>query len=233
MLNGREVLDKQFAIGWNKLPAELKLEILSYDPKLNGDFKRRNKKHNPGNQGGWKTLLRYHKMTPELGALATEIFYAKHHFRIEGADDQMKQKWNIVSVQKLFFPKPEVNQFIKLLYFRVPLDSLAWSRLQRLANGDFGFERLNHLTVEVVHTVYYRLKYGTFLHRGSLAPAHLEVSKYEPVVFRHAGAVIYTCNLLDHPWDRPENSKKGTFVREMERLLQNTITFTRARNHSR
>ncbi|KAL5371555.1 hypothetical protein PMIN06_006450 [Paraphaeosphaeria minitans] len=227
-LKGYEVIDKRFVIGWNKLPVELKLMIVACDTKLNGDIKRRNKIHNPGNQGGWRRILHYEKMTPEFGALATQVSYEKHHFRIEGAE--AKTSYGLRSVDTMFFPKIEINKFIKMLHIRVPLDALGRSRLQRLADGEFGFKNLKSLIVEVAQTIYYIenkafLESDVFIDFITHKPARFKLSMYKPVVFKHAGAVKYTCSLLHAFWSTPMEPNTEDFVQEMEDSLRKEITF--------
>lgn len=216
VLNGCEVLDGRFGNGWRKLPTELKLKILEYDPMLNGNIKRRNKEYNVGDENVLKTLLRYHKMMPELGALATEIFYGSHHFSIESL---YVPEWGCDNdnVEKVLFPNPMVNRYIKKLSLSVPLDLLAWSRLQRLANGAWGFKNLKHLTVEVVQTVEH-----TERDMLSIRSPMGKPESYKPITFQCEGIIIYTLNPVDSWWIPPQE-----VVRDMNDFLKTKITFAR------
>jgi hypothetical protein len=240
MLKGCEVLDERFGKGWRSLPNELKLEILSLDPRLNGNVKRRNKKYTPGQQAGWKTLLRYRKMESELdkppnmknyapiGSIAAQIFYATHHFHIEGIDYQGSGVTGMVSLDSMFFPKPDVNQWIKFLTLNVPMDRLGWSRLQRLARGEFGFNDLKYLTVGIMQTVYYDSNDSTVKDYITGKLAHRKLSQYKPVVFKCEGKVTYSRDpamLIDFDGS-DELSEVDAFVRQMNKILQKKITFS-------
>ncbi|KAF1958169.1 hypothetical protein CC80DRAFT_546405 [Byssothecium circinans] len=77
--------DPAFARGWNKLPEELKVKILSYliiplNEPIDYDNAYRLQHFNP--RGG-VDLWRYLRMTPEIKILALELFYGHNSFTIE------------------------------------------------------------------------------------------------------------------------------------------------------
>ncbi|KAJ4304531.1 hypothetical protein N0V90_000057 [Kalmusia sp. IMI 367209] len=130
-------LEPGFAAGWAKLPDELKINILSFDPQLNGDIEKRDKLHSPDCQEeGLKTLLRYHKMSPELGALATEMFHSTHHFCVEAAEHFALLTYAI------FSPQRGVNKWIRILSMNALLCMKTVLWLRDLAGGHRGFEAL-------------------------------------------------------------------------------------------
>ncbi|KAJ4360689.1 uncharacterized protein N0V89_001256 [Didymosphaeria variabile] len=221
VIKGVEVLNEKFGKGWSKLPDELKVKILSFDPELNDDIRPRGKEHCFGHQNGWKTLKRYHEMAPEFGILATQIFYKTHHFHITGVCTPSDSS----SFRPMFFPKPNVNRWIKVITLCIPLHIRAWTWLEKLASGSLGFQDLQYLAVEVFQTV-------DFVALGSTlvdVPLRMQVCN-EPfvdkfIVFKCKGKVIYTCDAGYDDFYVDISTKKDTLVCEMEELLLRRITF--------
>lgn len=248
-LKGYEVLDQRFAQGWLKLPDEVKVMILSKDPKLNGDLKRRDVRHGPGQRAGLKKLLKYQKMmygfgssteTPDtlsngasIGELATQLYYETHHFHIEGALTTCSPHvTESSSSPTVLVPRPGVNRWIKNLSIRVALDTPGWCRLRRLANGEWGFDGLEHLRVEVHET----------MHRGCFEfdsddqimadlNYNLNVVDVEPIIFKSSGTFVYTLVAAGTVDPLYNDSRRKTFVRLMQDVLQEKIVFQPKSKH--
>lgn len=152
VLKGFEVLDERFAKGWAKLPAELKIEILSYDEHINGEIRIHAVGHVSPQSPKCKVLERYHAMTPEIGSLATQIFYGTRDIIIGGVaiakePDDPDVAYPVVSTLLKRFPTLEINRWIKSLKVHALPDAETWDWLDKVALGSFRFTALRFLAL--------------------------------------------------------------------------------------
>lgn len=81
-------------------------------------------------------------MTPETGALATQMFYKKLKFRIA-----IESPIRLTS--SVFLPNKLVATFVRSIYVRVPLTTASWGKLEKIANGEYGFDNLKKVEVDL------------------------------------------------------------------------------------
>ena len=96
----------------------------------------------PGKPSGWDTLARYHAMTPETGALATQMYYKTIRFKIT-----IESPIRITA--SVFLPNKLVATFVHRLSVRVPLTTASWAKLAKIANGEYGFDNLKKVGVDL------------------------------------------------------------------------------------
>jgi hypothetical protein len=81
-------------------------------------------------------------MTPETGALATQMFYKKLKFRIV-----IESPLRLTA--SVFLPNKLVATFVRSIYVRVPLTTASWGKLAKIANGEYGFDNLRKVEVDL------------------------------------------------------------------------------------
>lgn len=97
MLIPRIVLGPVFENGWNKLPTELKAEVLRHnlcDSEYIGSYSRREKEQ----------LLHHLRMTPEISAMSKELFYGTNTIHLYSGWDR---------ISGCYFPPLSVRSFIR------------------------------------------------------------------------------------------------------------------------
>ncbi|KAF2114313.1 hypothetical protein BDV96DRAFT_94708 [Lophiotrema nucula] len=125
-------LSADFATGWNKLPVELKMQILSYSLTIKKDFTVM-----PTPRMVYFTeYFRYLRMTTEIAEISKKVFYTENTFRCYY--EHLRSPTKQYSFQ---YPNPTINSFIRHVEVTVSLRGPA-KFLRKLADGDYGFAKL-------------------------------------------------------------------------------------------
>ncbi|KAF2033349.1 hypothetical protein EK21DRAFT_109145 [Setomelanomma holmii] len=141
-------LTPAFALGWSKLPIELKTQIL------------RHRLVSPigiSSSLTWKyitntmpttrhvtlagRLRRHLAMGNDIASLAREVYYKHNTFIIRTSGEGLRYRVSL--------PPRSTRSLIRSLCIQVYLSSSNWDVLQRLAAGKYGFDELRHVTVHV------------------------------------------------------------------------------------
>ncbi|KAF2875698.1 hypothetical protein BDV95DRAFT_603107 [Massariosphaeria phaeospora] len=101
-------LGPDFARGWNTLPDELKVSVLSFNLTFKESIREIDAK---------ELFLRHLCMTPEIAGLAKKIYYSTNAFRL--------------MVRQFRFPKPSLAKFIR--HLQLETDDFEFSTLQYTA----------------------------------------------------------------------------------------------------
>ncbi|KAJ4304616.1 hypothetical protein N0V90_000142 [Kalmusia sp. IMI 367209] len=139
-------LTSKFVEGWNKLPFELKYEVVAQNMRLYPlrvpdpvplGISTRPDDQNPA----LGRLLEHCRMTPEFAHLAKLAFYKEN-------------EWQIWLVPKCFhvplrYPPRQLNCYVHRLIIRLFMSSEHWRLLRRLAEGSLGFENLKFIDILV------------------------------------------------------------------------------------
>jgi hypothetical protein len=131
-------LTPAFALGWNKLPMEIRLHIISFNTRNIAD------EHNPykfvgvGHQDQIRhKVLKYSLASPEFGALAQETIYTHNTFFID-----------CLHKRKLYLPPVSFRGMIRRLNIDADLMT-SYGRslrmIERLSTGLYGFESIQFL----------------------------------------------------------------------------------------
>jgi hypothetical protein len=122
-------LGTDFARGWEKLPEEIKLHILSYNLDLNGSGIYYDAKTSC--YTSQDRLSSHLAMGPEIARLAYGIFYKRNKFALEadvGSDNG-----------RLWLPSLVIRPLITKVCLKVGFDQFYWRLLQELADKSLGF----------------------------------------------------------------------------------------------
>ncbi|PSN67636.1 hypothetical protein BS50DRAFT_664951 [Corynespora cassiicola Philippines] len=134
-----------FKDGWNKLPNEMKSEILQYVLKVDKLIGK--EEWYSVNDKVQRPLFRLLSTTPDIASLSKQVYYQKNMFVLRPS----KESVNLFETRALpvFFayPNPRINQHIRLL--RISINALDWEWLVKFATGNYGFLNLQQLCVIV------------------------------------------------------------------------------------
>ncbi|KAF2249417.1 hypothetical protein BU26DRAFT_551148 [Trematosphaeria pertusa] len=139
-------LGADFVHGWNKLPDELKVRILSFNLTRTSTFGYFDTMSCLRSLA--KGILGYLCTTPEIAGLAREVFYSTNTFRLQPVRYSLPSGAPTDDLV-LAYPSRGVNSRIRKLEIRVCLDDDEWPFLERLAEGAYGFENLQYVIVVV------------------------------------------------------------------------------------
>ncbi|KAF2634732.1 hypothetical protein P280DRAFT_474427 [Massarina eburnea CBS 473.64] len=130
-------LQATFRDGWKKLPNELKMKVLGVSLTDTRPLE-------PGNTYYLSNFLR---MTPEIAALAKEVYYTTNTFKIPLYRPCMT------------LPNPAIRRYVRRIYILLSYIQLDrhWDWVRRLACGEFGFHGLRHVTLALYTAEPYRL----------------------------------------------------------------------------
>ena len=132
-------LSRHFAMGWSKLPDELKIQIIEKNLK----FESAVDSHDTDGKDTCLMLrgLHHHlRTTPEIAELAKQIFYTSNTFLLRRASSS---HWFVPTLR---FPSPRINNLVRWLRFEIRLGSRKeWRYLIQLAGGDYGFCNLRYV----------------------------------------------------------------------------------------
>lgn len=133
-------LGTNFAIGWMKLPVEVKEQILAHNlvsaiPKGHIEY---DTCYAPWDFG---VLLHHLRCTPEIAALSREIYYKRNVFLLEpeGVDGYNAVPYN------LMYPGPAVGHLVRFIEFKCKLGTRAVQKLEGLSQRQYGFPNLKYL----------------------------------------------------------------------------------------
>jgi len=127
-------LDSSFATGWNKLPTELKVQILSYNLSFPETIDR-------CDTNILQVLDHHLRISPEIAGLAKEIFYCQNTFRI-----RLKPMLSHHGLP-LF---PIAHKSIRKIVVEVNMVSFTdWKTLSWVSKGNAGLSNVRHVSVVV------------------------------------------------------------------------------------
>ena len=139
-----------FAHGWLKLPAEIKVQILSY----NLDMSRAG---GLDIDHGEDEIMHHARTTPEIASLAQEVYFSRNTFVLRARDrpyegrPALPSKMTPSSLPSSYmaYPSPAVGHHVRTIIYELYIDTRSWERLQRLGAGDPSFPNLATLIVYV------------------------------------------------------------------------------------
>ncbi|KAF2635717.1 hypothetical protein P280DRAFT_522837 [Massarina eburnea CBS 473.64] len=138
-----KILDPEFAVGWNKLPDELKVRILTYNVICEDKVSFNDQWGYT--MGGNKDIISYCLMTPEIATLAREIFYSKNIFHVKALP---LFEW-IGERRTLPLPPRSSLGLIRRLEVAVRVIGWEFTKLRKLTDGRWGFHNLQHIKLTV------------------------------------------------------------------------------------
>jgi hypothetical protein len=194
-------LGHSFALGWAKLPTELKLHVLK--TSLVAD-------QNIGFYSSWVNrqglFFQHLAMGGEIAALAQELFYSENTFELSLIDNRIK------------LPPRNVRSTIKHLCILIGFHRNDWDLLRRLANNSMGFTDLKSLDIH----------FGQGVDPYSFSSELMEVSSFKPVplTFKCAGHVTFAPKSMKKSLNRPSYRNQGYTVERVEVIVKRSITFT-------
>jgi len=127
-------LNVAFATGWNKLPTELKVQILSYNLSFPETIDR-------CETNILQALDHHLRVSPEIAALAKEIFYCQNTFRI-----RLKRMLSHHGLP-LF---PIAHESMRKIVVDVLMGSFTdWETLSKISKGSHGLSNLRYVNVVI------------------------------------------------------------------------------------
>jgi len=197
-------LGADFVRGWNSLPEELKLHVLSfnlvdaeyiwYDVNLRSRSRR------------FAPKLGLHKhlaMGPEIARLAQEVFYRQNEFCIK------------VGRLTTRFPPPAKRMHIRRIRLCAELNVRGWETIKRMANGGYGFDLLAEVCV-AFHCASRTVASGDLLHGIPL----------EPIVFTCRGSVVFEAAFAALSSEK-FLQRTGYVKSDVEQLVGERVVFAR------
>ncbi|KAF1958167.1 hypothetical protein CC80DRAFT_546403 [Byssothecium circinans] len=217
--------DHKFSDGWNKLPAELKVQILGHNltfPKpIMADWRRREFTDR------LKALYHHLHMTPEIASLARNIFYETNTFVISAEEHPSPEAQLLYNSPKAFATatipriRTSLNPIARTnthhINFRLLIYSSHWAVLKRLSVGEFGFNNLRRVRVDVVWSC---------ADRWSTKKEHPGYMHWKDYISKHLeGVVEFTCTGSVGLW-AGASGFLDISVAEFEDFLKSKVTFT-------
>jgi hypothetical protein len=162
MIEPKEPLDDQFEKDWNRLPTELKLQVL--EPLLIPAEQRHPHLYYKINNGEaidaalwetqrvWPILHHWMYTGQELCDLARDVFYGRNTFRISSSRlSSRTHLGNGLATCPDYLTMPEVSAtpLIRKLQFEMCVTRVEWAKLRRIADKDYGFTGLASIDIIV------------------------------------------------------------------------------------
>ncbi|KAF2249524.1 hypothetical protein BU26DRAFT_565169 [Trematosphaeria pertusa] len=207
-------LTSGFVKGWHKLPDELKLQVLEHNVLVSGLI---GGSAQP-DQVKEKHLFPYLRMTPEIAALAKEIFYTKNAFAINRTSGFPHSPFGLDDGPcYLSYPKRPLSDQLRFVTFATSMHQADFDLLARLANGEFGFRNLQHVTILYnIYRLLYSLPSLRMPYEGDLAGLlHIDVR------FRAQGTLVSRRDVLF----RERSERELYFAERIEKFLKSRIVF--------
>ena len=136
-------LGSNFVRGWNKLPDELKVRVLSFALHASLATSTRHGVVTSDNfRACYRSLLKPRlENTPEIATLAKEAYYNINLVRLSSNQRYLSSHGH---GRRLHFryPSPAVNSCIRRIAVHVNIRPQEWQYLMRLATGTYGFENV-------------------------------------------------------------------------------------------
>jgi hypothetical protein len=149
-------LEPAFAEGWNALPDELKIKVLSHNLLNSETIDHGIMQYTPQ----LRSLLHHLRTTPAIAAHSRDLYYTHNVFSLRPT------AYTVLDTQLplptgrycLLYPTPAVNAHIRYIEFLCDLDARAWQFLLKFSNGNYGFGDIRYITL-VFRASYLHLKY--------------------------------------------------------------------------
>ncbi|KAH4718923.1 hypothetical protein HBH64_198080 [Parastagonospora nodorum] len=191
-------LGSKFALGWTKLPTELKVSILEVNLKT----VRAN--------GIWNQHVLFHhlRMTPEIATLAKGIYYTSSATRLEVG-------LGFFISSGLKYPSRTMNHLVHRLEVGLRLGNPnQWSQLEKVASGRLGFLNLEHVQV---HICEWGFKFTDLsIETSDSIKARIDRECKQYIQFSCHGELVFT----------PITGKGGAIVpAAVQQRMQNMLTF--------
>ncbi|KAI4936822.1 uncharacterized protein J4E92_001547 [Alternaria infectoria] len=196
-------LDVAFAIGWGKLPTELKVQILSYNLSFPETVDLYEKNVLPA-------LDHHIRMSPEIASLAEEIFYCDNTFR-------MRRDPPRPSGRPTF---PIANELVRKIIVDVNMGSFTdWENLSWMSKGNAGLSNLRYVSV----VVNCRGARWSPLNDDTIAQLlkWVHASCDESIEFRCKGEVTFTGRL----WQSGNIPSITDGIQKVEALVRSKVAF--------
>ncbi|KAF2634733.1 hypothetical protein P280DRAFT_523831 [Massarina eburnea CBS 473.64] len=129
-------LTSAFANGWNNLPVELKLHVLSFDLVLDKPIDSVTLEDNPKLR---ENLFNYLRMGPEIATLARIQFYYMNEWEVSLWKGHNSYFWR--------YKNPGTNHLLRRLTVSLSKGFEHWIWLANLAAGGYGFRNQSHVTL--------------------------------------------------------------------------------------
>jgi len=188
-------LTTKFALGWNKLPAELKVQILKFN------LVRPNREVVVEEMDMNRYLRPYLSMGPDIAQLSREIYYKENTFLVE-------PRYELPRRGTLRYPPPNINHPIRRLHFFIFINRYFirdWGRLQNLANGRYGFANLQYVWV-------------CFAPRYAPEPELDSLEQSDKIRFECKGSVHFD-------WERRPTDKDAHDRSHLEKVIREFLIF--------
>lgn len=166
-------------------------------------------------------------MTPDIAALALEIFYSKTTFELLPEDSMGAIRQN-TPMGCLKYPNPSVNWFIRKVRMTIHLTPKYWARLKIFATGVYGFENMECVHVVISWCYPHFAAPSTFSNLSDLCvqwERFLETVVGAGVNFRCSGELIFSGCLRERGLFDPGWKVPADVFRDMKNLLKTKITF--------
>jgi hypothetical protein len=142
-------LGPDFERGWNKLPDELKVHVLSFNLISNDGVRRL---CTSPRSYVYESLAKHLQSTPEIANLSREIYWTKNTFLLECTiTPRLGQRTPLQlhppQSQFLAYPNLGVNGIMKRVGFHCSANPMELAHLLRFANGNYGFQDLRYVKV--------------------------------------------------------------------------------------
>jgi hypothetical protein len=157
-------LDEDFAIGWQRLPTELKVQVLTNNLLRYGQPVITASPPRPGENNGvvfpFHGFIHHVLLGPHFADLSKEVFYTNNIPRLKPSSTQ-RPGCSLLppTVHSLFpvpqpswylsYPSPSVGQWVRIIAITFTIDTGSWERLHRFANGNPSFETLQRVLIQV------------------------------------------------------------------------------------
>ena len=197
-------LGADFLLGWNSLPKELKLHVLSFNLVDNEYIwltiirEIRSQRFTLG-----PDLRRHLAMGPEIAQLAQEVFYQQNEFCIKARR------------AAFHLPHPTKRMHIRKIKLCVELDVRGWEVIQKMAAGGYGFDLIAEVHV-AFYCAFMNAEFGELLHDVPL----------EPIVFTCRGTVVFAGAFADLSSEK-FLQRTGHVKSDVERLVGERVVFAR------
>ncbi|KAF1971246.1 hypothetical protein BU23DRAFT_600377 [Bimuria novae-zelandiae CBS 107.79] len=206
-----------FANGWNRLPDELRICILSFnlcsEEPIPVDW--------PNNSRAHLKALHHLRMTPQIAALAQQTYYSLNTFHLQL--HYTRPDPSVRPTLRFLFPRKSVNHDIRRLHIEIvslTVDSLR--RLEKLAEGFYGFPKPQQVRL------YVHAPHGLTFE---------QVDMFQPVDIRDDGSLgrkyirfsrAGRLDVVSFVDGEPRGEELSPPLREFERQLRERITFAGA-----
>jgi hypothetical protein len=205
-------LGAEFAHGWNSLPEELKLHVLSFSlTAKGGEVKYQNAR---GYFTLQDTLLAHFLMGPEIARVAHDAFYKENIITIRSFVSNNPERHEVLRL-----PPYVSRNAIRFLRLVLDCDSIHWCTIEMCATARLGF--LNLRQIQIVFS----------WHKGSNEECHhfldcVLFGQTHHISFLCAGEVVFRGSPSSEIVQRL-NQYHGSSQASVENTIRSLVSFTK------